>query len=592
MGQETPAQSVAERDEEKSAGQADEPGNHHPEEFDTLTGGTPPDDDSLEAILLQAGAGALRNESRDEIDGGRPAESSRNEADPQAPRILEAKVALAHPTDEANASSLLEGVEQALSLQAMEYRDRARGRLPGMPVAPGSTPNMAASFDLRGSSGPSGAEFEDPDEAKTTLTPAVIPVVEDTVTDNGEFGTDISFDSAFTDFPSEDVEHRTAQSRASEPTPDHLRAPNRATATATADSKPTKAPSFSGGTGTPAIQPLLGPPPGTTARVPTPMTTPAGGITISSSGRVRLPSPASGLPVPTVPTPSVGRTTLPPGTASPVASTVSRAPNDLLATSPSTPIALARESTRRSAAAVATPSSGGRSDSGRVVVWNSARPTEPVAFKSQASWLAALTVPIKVATLNLAGLIVLTFMGGLLVGMLVWRDQGRSEPPISASPLAGNPRPTPAPARAPEQAQAQAAPSPGNSIGTAASAEPVVAPLPPAPAPANPEPTGAAPQPAAQAPVAVQARAPNSDPGQAPVARATAATVATVDKAIAESRPSRSTSTGVAAAATGTGARAPAASTGSPPAANATASKPTGKVKGKVKAPWRDPFAD
>ncbi len=321
------------------------------------------------------------------------------------PEIVEARVASPHPGDEREVTGLLDEVAQALNVQASEYRDRARGRLPGMPTvasAPGAGAN--ANSNSNAAVGQAQAEFEDPDDDGAVLTPAVISVVDGTE-DEILVGTDASDEATVA----------TGSVQAPGVPPGH------AATTKPFDSKSTKVPPVPG-MGFASSSPLqpVGPPPGVAAARPT---TPGAGLALPSSGRVRLPSPVPGMSVPGLPGPSGGRATLPPGTMSPFTG-ARLSSHDLTATSPSTPISLGSARRPSGAVSVSTGRRSGRASTTR----GNARPTDPVGRPAARSPLPAiLTAHVRLATVNLAGLVALTFAGGLLVGMLVWRGQGRNE---------------------------------------------------------------------------------------------------------------------------------------------------------------------
>ena len=441
---------------------------------------------------------------------------------------------------------------------------------------------------MRSPSPSEAAEFEDPDEGQnTSLTPGIISVVED---DRGSA------------VQAEDVTSKIS----SGPTPSILIVPPpgavaptpRAAEQRPTDNRPTlKMPPVPGISAAPASQ-AVSRPPGVGPRPSTPVS----GLSLTTSGRVRLPTPGPVPGTPGLPLPS-GRLTLPPGTMiNPLA--VARSTGDLTDTMPATPISI--ESSRRNTAGVSI----GRG-SGRVSTRANSRVTEPVIRVNRSSMSTVTTLMqahVKLATLNLAGLIGVTFLGGLFVGMLVWRGQGRSEstgtarvaaaPSAStvdlaagsARPQAGSPNPAAVSALAGAAAAVVATPAgkgtpeaTGTIAPLASGSEPVVAPL-PSPGAAEPDAPGISARkvPAASARLAARPRRP------APVASG-----------------SLGSTDAPAAVIASPGAKAPAAAAGVPTnqpamrAATLTTSKPMAAnagnkpaSKAKVKAAWHDPFAD
>ena len=302
--------------------------------------------------------------------------------------VVEAKM-LTRPssTSDTQVTSLLEEVAQALDLQASEYRDRARGKLPGM-----SAPSPAAPLAVLGSS---DLEFEDADEP-TALTPGDKSAAEGTTRNERApiGGRDVDADD-------EAVVLGPASSSKSP--------------AAGTDGRSGRFPPIPGLSGPAAAGPV-GPHPGATRSA-----TPTSGLSLSSSGRVRLPTPPGSN---TIPPPS-GRLSLPPGmmTAPVIPGRLSSMSLD------SAGIAAAREASRRVSASAAASGSG-RASKGRM-----ARVTQPVLQASR-QMPAVLAAHVKIATVSLAGLIAVTFAGGLLVGMLVWRGQGRAgvEPVAATAP--------------------------------------------------------------------------------------------------------------------------------------------------------------
>ena len=315
MSQEPPSVRAAESDQNESAmpAGAPEPADGRDAEGSQAKAGAA-DDDSLEAILLQAGAKPAeptrarpttfktlmgigieglklpgfghRAEEASPVAASsseEPATSGATEApapileepvlEPILEPILEAKAASAQPAGERQVGSLLDEVAQALNVQATEYRDRARGRLPGMPGGTQGAGAQAADFN-GASIGGVQAEFEDPEEDQNGLTPAVISVVDDADEDKiGLVGDAADEPTSVGMNPMLDL-------------PSVL-----TTATKPSDRKSVSLPPVPGLTAAPAALPV-GPPPGAPTR---PTTTPIGGLALpSSSGRVRLPSPAPG----------------------------------------------------------------------------------------------------------------------------------------------------------------------------------------------------------------------------------------------------------------------------------------------------------
>jgi hypothetical protein len=465
---------------------------------------------------------------------------------------LEANLPGAKASEEKQVTSLLDEVAQALNVQASEYRDRARGRLPGMP-APGSGGSMAAKS--AGADSGDGVEFEDPDEVQTSLTPGVISVVDET----DDLGNDIDLVSVAED-------KRSPADSAIVLAPVFSPASGRKP-----ESRPTSVPPVPGLSLAVNASGPVGPPPGVSTRSATPAT--GSPPSMSTSARVRLPTPAPGLSIPALPSP-VGRLTLPLGINSPVGS-AGAAGNDLTATSPSTPISL--EASRR----LSSGRSAATSDSGRVSSRNRARITEPVAPLGNGSSLpAVLTAQVKLATVNLAGLIAVTFAGGLFVGMMVWRGQTRTEPVSTAhvatttnAPAAVAVPAAPTPTTAPATAN-NTPPTPG--VATAAalgSTEAIVTPMPSEHAATDD--AANANKLAAHRPTAAL-RAPRvRRPTPAPVV---ADTAALFPKAAAKPQAPRA-----AVPASASGAAAKTVATNSP-------AKPAAKAK--TKAAWHDPFAD
>ncbi|MES1206409.1 MAG: hypothetical protein ABUS79_10770 [Pseudomonadota bacterium] len=525
-------------------------------------------DDSLEAILLQAGArppeptaakalgsktlmgigleglNLAASRAPAEAKADSPAEAAggvdTNKATERNSDGVDVDVRLPPglPSDDKQVSSLLDEVAEALNVQASEYRDRARGRLPGMP-APAQPP-----FPARLDAGGTEPEFEDPDDVDTALTPGGIPVVDD------------SHEPADINLGGTPEVHNEDEDEAAVLSPAGLPGSGK-----TRDGRSLSIPPPPGLSLGASIPPL-GPPPG----VPVRAQTPSSGLSPTGAGRLRLPTPLPGSPNRTLPPPPSGRLTLPIGTMAPA---LTPSVVDLTATSPSTPISL--EASRRISAGLAAATTSG---SGRVSSRNNARVTEPV-MRGQASALSVANLPVvlaaqvKIATLSLAGLIALTFAGGLFVGMLVWRGQGRTEAMTAArtSP-AGTSAPPVAPAHtAPVQAPtpAAAAPaSPANPVVAEPAADSVVA-----PAAADSE---GVKQPARRlqtAAVRIAPRPRRPTPGPATL----------TDETAGAAKP----------AALKPGARPSVAPASKPVATNATA-KPV--AKSKAKPAWHDPFAD
>jgi hypothetical protein len=460
-------------------------------------------------------------------------------------------------------TTLIDDVAQALNVQASEYRDRARGRLPGMPSSKAQPIGAAALSNA--ASGRTEAAFEDPDDGPTALTPGVPPVDEHHA---GAGDTDLSPIQG----PENPVERDTV-----------VVAPMWLTG-AKPDSRPFTLPRIAG------VPAGSGPAPsGPPAAVASRTVTPSGGPSPSASGSVRLPTPTPGHPLPTLPAPTGGRSSSPAGMPTSIAMT--RADSDLTATAPSTPISL--EASRRVMANNAMPVA-----SGRAAARGQGSVTEPV-IRSFSTMPFLLTAHIKIATLSLAGLIAVTFAGGLLVGMLVWKGQGRVDSATNSrmAPPAGSPA-------APAHPQ-----PPGQVIVAGSSASP-------------PRATEAAPVAASSGPVA---------PATGPVVPAMGPVVPAMEGS--GSRTERATTPGASDSETETeaartagvsnrksggsrvmGARGPspvaptadapasaskslaprparpAPAVGSKPMATNAASKPA--VKSKAKAAWHDPFAD
>ncbi|MEP6654056.1 MAG: hypothetical protein ABJA82_11905, partial [Myxococcales bacterium] len=384
---------------------------------------------SVKAASVEDGPGS-------DVDFGGAGGGERRETKQEAntPALIESKLTSQPPADEPQTASLLDDVAQALNVQAAEYRDRARGRLPGMPGTPSAAPGNLAEPS-------SDAEFEDPEESEdgeiAALTPGIISVEEDTGA--------VAFQSSQGNEgdPAQEVTQKVASGSLSavqappagsgaslkgmergdssdvgESSGLDIRSADRGDTRV--DNRPTvKVPPVPG-ISLGATSPSVGPPPGVSRP-----TTPVSGLSLSSLGRMRLPTPAPGSAV-GLPPPS-GRITLPPGTMAPLPS--ARVRGDLSDTMPATPFSI--EASRRNTAGM--PIGSG---SGRVSTRGTSRVTEPVIHRpTPSSFAVLLTAHVKLATLNLAGLIALTFAGGLLVGMLVWRGQGRGEQPAGSRSL-------------------------------------------------------------------------------------------------------------------------------------------------------------
>lgn len=578
-------------------------------------------DDSLEAILLQAGAkppeaaapkalgsktlmgigieglnlpALLRAEEKKRKVGKK---SARTEAEPDVPvdDLVEEDAAATNPASEAamasspenkHATSLLDDVAQALNVQASEVRDRARGRLPGMPAsgAGASKPMLPMTIQQPGQR---QAEFEDPSEGPTALTPGMIAIADA----EKAAGQKSALDAELEAEEEAVVLGHAVQSGSAK----YVQA-------RTSESRPVAVPPVPGlPTASPAV---VGPPPGVALKLPTP----AGGLPLPLSGRTRLPTPVPGAPGQPVP-PSVAAIsyqTLPFGIASARVS-------DLTATAPSTPISL--EASRRFAA-----SANASIAADAVPVRRTLRITAPV--RRFATVLpAVLTAHVKLATLSLAGLIAVTFAGGLFVGIQVGKGPGRAEPSPATHVVTSTPVPSPAPAPT----------TPANPTATTATTTTTGSAVPAAPAPAA-SPSGAASGaviPAAEPGAAM----PPSETVVAPLPEPQPSEAASDSKPIRRSaavvrapRPRKTVASGTAtdfplpgpkvAAVKPTAHPAPGATTASKPMATSATSKAvatgtakpvannaTGKpmannstakaaAKSKTKTTWHDPFAD
>ncbi len=479
-----------------------------------------------------------------------------------APTVAPRPAALLSSEETPEVTSLLDDVAQALNVQANEYRDRARGRLPGMPSPAAATARAPSqSKGAKGATERIEAEFEDPDDSPTSLTPGSISVVDE-----------------------HDVEVRVASSDES---PDGSEgdavvlpasAPGSTSIVKDAKSGPRAGglPPLPGLFLAPApIQ--VGPPPGLPPRA----ATPPSGLAPPPSGRVRLPTPIPGLPVPALPAPALGRLTLPPGTMSPVA-----APGiELSPAATSAPMSI---DTSRSTSARNT----GAPDAGRVSARRNARITEQV--RPVASPLPAiLTAHVKLATVSLAGLVAVTFAGGLFVGMLVWKGQSRGEPGLTGRAATAGTVPASARTAAIPTAGANIPPTtagtttagtttagttvampgaanPGAPIPSGGPPAAIVAPL--AASPESAEPLAAAPKPVRRPAVIARPRRP---------AVAPAPTVADATALFPKTPAAKPVAAKPAATAGGTASK---------PMANNAAPKPV--VKSKPKTTWHDPFAD
>jgi hypothetical protein len=445
------------------------------------------------------------------------------------PQVVEAKV-LARTTEDTQVSSLLDEVAQALDVQASEYRDRARGKLPGMSAPP--APAVLGSGDL---------EFEDPDEP-TVLTPGVRSSAENETRNERAPGPGAG------DAVDADDEAVVLGPASSHKSP-----------AAGIDNKSTRLPPIPGLSGPTGAGPV-GPPPGGTRSA-----TPASGLSLSSSGRVRLPTPAPGSV--TIPPPS-GRLSLPPGMMS--APVIPGRQASSLSID-SSAIAAAREASRRVAASVRTPGSG------RTTKRRTGGLTQPLLDATR-TMPAVLAAHVKIATVSLAGLVAVTFAGGLLVGMLVWRGQGRpgADPVVSAAGEAT------APASAVGQAAATRRPAgsvlPTTNMGAAG--------LGAGAAPGMPRPVAGAATEAIVTPIAVEA--PDTVP-ETPPRRAMAA-------APRARRPVTTTPTVVDTAAlfpkTPVAAKPAAPAVSAAPKTVASNAPAKAAPKSKAKTAWHDPFAD
>jgi hypothetical protein len=240
------------------------------------------------------------------------------------------------------------------------------------------------------------------------------------------------------------------------------------------------------------------------------------------------------------------------------------------------------------------------------------RITEPVV-RLATVLPAVLTAHVKLATLSLAGLIAVTFAGGLFVGMVVGKGQGRAEPPAAARIGGSEPLTATAPATPTPTVSHVVGVAPGAATGspTPAAAAPAVTPsavsgaATSAAAPVAPSEATVTPQPEAQPPEAARdskakkpgvALRPPRPRRPAVAGTATATDLPPAGGKLVVSKPTTATKPAVAASKPTVLASKPTAhsvvgpSTASKPMANNAAAKPA--PKSKTKTTWHDPFAD
>jgi hypothetical protein len=454
-------------------------------------------------------------------------------------------------------TTLIDDVAQALNLQASEYRDRARGRLPGMP-SQNALPVEPAGLSTAASERRE-AEFEDPDDGPTALTPGVAPVVDER--DEGVRAAELS---ARQGGESRAFDEATIVTSAWQ-------------AGARPDTRRSGLPRISGAPVGP-VPAAAGFSAGGAART----ATPPAGLSPPASGSVRLPTPTPGHPLPTLPAPTIGRSSLQSGMPTSIAMT--RSDSELTATAPSTPISL--EASRRVMANIAAPRG-----SGRVSSRAAGSVTEPV-IRSFSTMPFLLKAHIKIATVSLAGLIAVTFAGGLLVGMLVWKGQGRVESavtpravtPVQVTGAVAQP-PVPSverPGQAVVAGSSATAPRPDEAASVAAAAGPTV--------------------PSAAAEVKKEGRVQGANTPLAPDTESEQSTGAAGSnrRTVAVSRGVGTRGSAPIPPANDTASSSkplvakpvtrPAPSPGSKPIANNAAGKTA--AKSKAKPAWHDPFAD
>lgn len=421
------------------------------------------------------------------------------------------------PGDEKPVGDLLHEVAEALNVQATESNERAIGRAPdtnaaGLPPAVASTPLVAKSREF---------EFEDPEDGPTTLN--------STEQANGIIA---AAATAGRDEDEEAVVLGPAKRRGdSRPNSSLPGAPARATLPA-----PPMPGSRAPGQSWPhRVTPFAGLPAPTLPMFSAP-----------GSGRARLPTPAPGHPA-LVPSPASGRSTLPLG--SPPTATTDAASSAGLGLPDSS-----RRTTRVSGPLAPLGASGGADASEARHRFGLGIVAEPFnAALSSASTVLKKDVRFRLA--SLAAIVVVTFVGGILVGRSV--VGGKDPDPQTTVARAAGPAPTPP---ADDRAKSTAAPTPAvEAPAEPPKIEPVAAP----PTVAEAAPPGVGPmqfdpQPIHKRRVRRASAAPNEDPALAPAPKG----------------PVR------------------VASITAPSPAGAGKAPTAGKSAPKKKSAWHDPFAD
>lgn len=520
-------------------------------------------DDSNDGVAAPSGS------QQEEADGV-SAKSSDDDSDDASdvspedltPTVIRPDLAAAARNEDTQVTSLLDEVAQALNLQASEHRDRALGKLPGLTASTSNRTRAPSPGPVRaGMALTDGAEFEDPDDGPTSLTPGILSDA-----DVHETSDDLELTAT-----GEDQDDAVVLGLVG------------ANKSAGADGRLGKLPPIPGLSG--PVSSLVGPPPGA-ARAQTP----ASGLTPTpASGRVRMPSPAPG--VPSIPPPS-GRLSLPPGLVStPVIPSPQQSQIVL-----SAPVGAVLGDSSRRVSNLLTRRSGRTDKSGSVRL----TPSGLSGAAALPAMPAVLAAQVKIATVSLAGLVAVTFAGGLLVGMLVWRGSGRSESPrvagsvepASFAPVAKAPAIVPVPpAERVQPTVVTTVPTvavlPTNAVPAAAGAVPVRAAAP----------NGATTEAIVTPIAAVAAAAADAPPTDAkPVARRAVASrqPPRVRRPPTEADAEAQAAPPVAAAAPKPAPVAPAAAPPAAPkavASNAPAPKPVAP-KAKPKTTWHDPFAD
>jgi hypothetical protein len=230
------------------------------------------------------------------------------------------------------------------------------------------------------------------------------------------------------------------------------------------------------------------------------------------------------------------------------------------------------------------------------------RTTEPLAppkgglLSSLPELPEVLTAHVKLATVSLAGLIAVTFAGGLLVGMLVWRGQGRVDQtvtrrgvPAAASQEEATPATAGAPAAGAQAASTASARTETNAASATTAGGGLTTPEVKLP---NPPPAETA-VPATEAivtPIATGAATDDDPAAKQPARRPTAALRAPRPRRPAAPPSAADTAPAAAKPVAAKPAARPAAAATSKPVATNAAPKPA--PKSKPKSTWHDPFAD